>query len=31
MGFLKNNNKVTVNCKKNFENDIYHSFMYNCK
>ena len=31
MGFLKNNNKVTVNCKKNFENDIYYTLVDNRK
>ena len=29
MGFLKNNNNVTVNCKKNFENDIYYTLVDN--
>ena len=29
MGFLNNNNKVTVNCKKNYENGIYWTLVDN--
>ena len=29
MGFLKNNNKVTVNCKKNYSNDILFTLVDN--